>query len=397
MSQSARFGFDLLDVNQSQKEVTTNEFAQLFDIVCSTNIKGQIPQNTVPSTISEGDTYILGSEPSGDWQGQANNVAYYTSSGWRFFTPPLGLLAYIEDWDLHAKWNGTSFDQLAGFKMPNARTADVSLSKKNNGEFIEVNTASNDVRVFLPLPSDVARGYAVSIFKQAATNSVTVIPPLKNKLDDSEQISNWSLSRLTVTDDQDNFPGKTTDTADQVMETSDSGIHEFSKNFTVAATDTDLVVGIKIKAVGASQQFVLMCDDGSSSNRAKARFRVTDTSVTFSSGTGTFAHESSEVTALDSGWYQLRMRLSKSNETNLTFRVRLYDGSESYTGNTSNGWYVGQAQVHTFNTDVLPPYVESSVLSVDGTINGSSLPITLVNQYDKMMLVSQGSADWYKM
>ena len=50
-----------------------------------------------PGSPGTGDTYIVGSAPSGAWAGKTNQVAVWSGSAWVFGVPRTGWVAYIED------------------------------------------------------------------------------------------------------------------------------------------------------------------------------------------------------------------------------------------------------------------------------------------------------------
>lgn len=50
-----------------------------------------------PGSPSSGDCYIVGPAPTGAWSGKVDNIAIYDGSGWVFYAPRLGYIAYIED------------------------------------------------------------------------------------------------------------------------------------------------------------------------------------------------------------------------------------------------------------------------------------------------------------
>jgi hypothetical protein len=63
-------------------------------------------RNSQPSSPSDGDSYIIGTSPSGIWSGKANQLAVYSSQitqsgsntlipGWDYYIPTSGWIAYI--------------------------------------------------------------------------------------------------------------------------------------------------------------------------------------------------------------------------------------------------------------------------------------------------------------
>ncbi len=52
---------------------------------------------TPPGGESEGDTYIVGSAPTGAWAGHANDIAFYVGGAYRFYTPTQGWTVSVVD------------------------------------------------------------------------------------------------------------------------------------------------------------------------------------------------------------------------------------------------------------------------------------------------------------
>lgn len=81
MSTSPDLGLPLISQQQLQPEVTHNEALLLIALA----FRGVISiTNTPPGSPVEGDSYIVGSAPTGAWAGRANCLTTYTSGGWRF-------------------------------------------------------------------------------------------------------------------------------------------------------------------------------------------------------------------------------------------------------------------------------------------------------------------------
>lgn len=94
---SALLGLPYLMPAQAQKHVTHNEALQRLDALTQLVVE-EIGANTPPVTPIEGAVYALGTAPSGDWAGQAGQLAYRTDGGWLFLEPKEGWRA----WDLAA-------------------------------------------------------------------------------------------------------------------------------------------------------------------------------------------------------------------------------------------------------------------------------------------------------
>ena len=54
-------------------------------------------QTAPPSSVSAGDTYIVGEAATGAWAGHSKEVAVWTGAAWAFAAPRIGWVAYIED------------------------------------------------------------------------------------------------------------------------------------------------------------------------------------------------------------------------------------------------------------------------------------------------------------
>lgn len=52
--------------------------------------------DTPPASPANGDRYIVGSAPTGDWLGHAGKIALWINAAWVFYTPKTGWIAWIE-------------------------------------------------------------------------------------------------------------------------------------------------------------------------------------------------------------------------------------------------------------------------------------------------------------
>lgn len=130
MSTTPKLGVGLLATNTAQKEVVVNEALVTFDALISRSALSRT--NTPPGSPSAGDTYIVGTAPTGAWSGKANNIAFFFN-GWRFIAPTQKMRFFVENvaqfweytapnWAMVAAGTPTTLDDLAnvGGAAPNA-------------------------------------------------------------------------------------------------------------------------------------------------------------------------------------------------------------------------------------------------------------------------------------
>lgn len=123
MTTTADIGLPLLAQQQAQPEVTHNEALLLLSALT----KGVVTiQNAPPGSPTAGDSYIVGTAPTGAWAGRANTIATYTGSGWRFVPDRdsagtiitmgarhEGMRAWRQSDDALYVWTGTAWVALA--------------------------------------------------------------------------------------------------------------------------------------------------------------------------------------------------------------------------------------------------------------------------------------------
>lgn len=81
---------------QAQKHVTHNEALRLLDIVVQLAVLDR-DRNAPPATPAEGDRYIVGPTPTGDWTGRAGQIAAFWGGVWAFVAPGDGWQARLLD------------------------------------------------------------------------------------------------------------------------------------------------------------------------------------------------------------------------------------------------------------------------------------------------------------
>lgn len=89
------FDVDELIANQSQPHVPVNSAIRKLEAIVSKRVLDK-DLSTPPGSPAEGDRYIVGPSPTGDWAGRADQIAYY-SGGWSFIQPETGWTVSVVD------------------------------------------------------------------------------------------------------------------------------------------------------------------------------------------------------------------------------------------------------------------------------------------------------------
>lgn len=88
-SKSPRFGLPLLFSGQAQKEFTVNEAHALIDMLLHPVLEGQA--DTPPSNPQNGECWLVGGSPTGEWTGHTFEIASYQNGTWVFAKPRDGM------------------------------------------------------------------------------------------------------------------------------------------------------------------------------------------------------------------------------------------------------------------------------------------------------------------
>lgn len=134
MSQTARLGLPYIVSGQAQKEVTHNEGLNKLDAFV-TPVVADIA-DAPPGSPAAGDLYIVGTSPSGDFTGHANQLAQYQTGGWVFYAPFKWMDAVVESLDSRMAYDGSGW-------VP------FGLIIKDTGEYLRVQSWQEDVDLSL--------------------------------------------------------------------------------------------------------------------------------------------------------------------------------------------------------------------------------------------------------
>jgi uncharacterized protein DUF2793 len=108
MENSPNLNLPYIMPSQAQKHVTHNEAIRQLDSLTQLSAINRT-QNTAPQAPLNGDRYIVADTPSGIWTDQSNNIAAYEDTGWKFFTPKAGWIAWMQAEQLLVAWDGSAW------------------------------------------------------------------------------------------------------------------------------------------------------------------------------------------------------------------------------------------------------------------------------------------------
>lgn len=111
---TARYALPLLFAGQTQKEFFVNEAHALIDALLHPAVEGET--NDPPAAPEEGETWLVGAEPSGPWTGRAGCLASFQAGAWIFAAPRDGMR-------LLDRSSGQDVRYLAGWQRAVAPTA----------------------------------------------------------------------------------------------------------------------------------------------------------------------------------------------------------------------------------------------------------------------------------
>ena len=88
-SASPRYGLPLLFAGQSQKEFYVNDAHARIDALLHAAIEGDA--DDPPASPVEGECWLVGASPTGDWVGHPGELACYEAGTWIFADPRDGM------------------------------------------------------------------------------------------------------------------------------------------------------------------------------------------------------------------------------------------------------------------------------------------------------------------
>jgi|GEM_PF-603440 len=94
MSETPSLKLPHLQAAQAQKHVTHNEALEILDTVVQLSVL-DIDLSTPPTTVTEGDAYIINTNATLEWAGLETQIAHWRDGAWRIITPQIGWQAWV--------------------------------------------------------------------------------------------------------------------------------------------------------------------------------------------------------------------------------------------------------------------------------------------------------------
>jgi len=80
---------------QAQKHVTHNEALRQLDVIVQLSVLGE--RDEPPTELQNGDSFIISSNPQGDFVGKAQHIAAFQDGAWTFLSPNAGWRSYVQE------------------------------------------------------------------------------------------------------------------------------------------------------------------------------------------------------------------------------------------------------------------------------------------------------------
>ncbi|WP_138379154.1 DUF2793 domain-containing protein [Luteithermobacter gelatinilyticus] len=173
--QTPRLSLPYIFSSQAQKEITHNEALNLLDVLVQPTILNRVTEDPTALAPQDGDRYIVGAAPVGDWAGHAGEIACYMA-GWKFVMPKAGWMFFDEASTHWVFYDGGAWAPLFG-----QDGSYLKLYDKDGAERVFVGFSGMDHRIILRLHNDdgsakfsIQDSTATEVFAVDSDGTVTV-------------------------------------------------------------------------------------------------------------------------------------------------------------------------------------------------------------------------------
>ncbi|HUG46434.1 MAG TPA: DUF2793 domain-containing protein [Sphingomicrobium sp.] len=109
MESTDRFSLPLLVAGQAQKELFHNEALLTLDTLVAGAVE-EPPRNDPPDPPLVGTCYLVGSAPTAAWDQHADHLAAFTTGGWRFIQPVVGMSVLVKSEGILASFGSNGWE-----------------------------------------------------------------------------------------------------------------------------------------------------------------------------------------------------------------------------------------------------------------------------------------------
>jgi len=120
-SATPRYALPNLFVAQAQKEFTVNEALARIDGLLHPAINGEA--NVPPAAPVDGESWIVGAQPIGDWEGRSGDIAFWQAENWLFAAPKTGMTVFDQSASCVARYDG-AWTRAAAIAEPTGGTTE---------------------------------------------------------------------------------------------------------------------------------------------------------------------------------------------------------------------------------------------------------------------------------
>ncbi len=167
MPNSPNLGLPYIVANQAQKHVPHNDAVAMIDGILQLSLAAR-NLNTPPATPIDGQRWLIGPAPTGEWAGQAGLIAFRNAGLWQFLTPRKGWAAWIEAENIlliydGANWVAPPVPQV----MQNMTMVGINATADATNK-LSVNSAA-------ALFNNIGNGVQIKLNKNAASDSASLL------------------------------------------------------------------------------------------------------------------------------------------------------------------------------------------------------------------------------
>ncbi len=110
MSNSPNLNLPYIAANQAQKHVPHNDALAMIDGLLHMAVVSR-GANAPPASFADGNRFLVGNAPTGEWASQAGMIALRSAGLWQFLIPQAGWVIWVITENIQLIFNGTAWVQ----------------------------------------------------------------------------------------------------------------------------------------------------------------------------------------------------------------------------------------------------------------------------------------------